>query len=170
MSHALDTLPEIEVLHRGNLFKIKDVHKFTTDCIQEAIDYIGKNSGTNAGIRLHVKLEALLKMREKVGDNTIQPKLQQLLDDVEELKAKRARAKSIIEEVADKHNIGYLDILSESRYPPIVLARKEACIRIRMETKLSFPQIADCVRKTHPTVMRYIKGDRKQKIKKGVTK
>lgn len=49
--------------------------------------------------------------------------------------------REIVVEVAAKHNVSVLEILSVRRNKPIVRARQEACWRMKMETTMSLPKI-----------------------------
>lgn len=55
--------------------------------------------------------------------------------------ALRQKWKQIVTEVAAKHKIGRVEILSRTRRTPIVAARHEAMWRMRAETTLSLPEI-----------------------------
>ena len=53
-----------------------------------------------------------------------------------------ARARQIISEVAQKHDLSVEGLLERRRYPGLVRARWEAMWRLRDETTLSLPEIA----------------------------
>lgn len=72
-------------------------------------------------------------------------------------KALEARWKQIIAEVADKHQVNPMEILSQRREKYIILARHEAVWRIRNETPLSFPQIGVRMNRDHSTLIHSVK-------------
>lgn len=60
----------------------------------------------------------------------------------------------ILRETTRKHNVSIEDICSKRRSYSIVLARHEACYRLRDETTLSYPQIGTVLGdRDHTTVM-----------------
>lgn len=65
--------------------------------------------------------------------------------------------KRILHEVAEKHNISVQDMVSSKRTAHFVLARNEACYRMRSETNLSLPAIGWRMGgRDHTTVMHAI--------------
>lgn len=66
----------------------------------------------------------------------------------------KPRAKSIIKQVALRHGHTVNDLLGRYRNVNIVLARDEACYRIRTETTLSYTAIAAVMgNRNHSTIM-----------------
>ena len=61
--------------------------------------------------------------------------------------------REILCEISAKHKIGVLDILSDRRSHPIVLARQEFMFRAKAETLNSLSAIARFCRRDHTTVM-----------------
>lgn len=62
--------------------------------------------------------------------------------------------RQIVNEVAAKHGVSFIDIISERRPRYIVLARQEAMYRLYNETTLSFPDIGRRLGgKDHTTVL-----------------
>lgn len=65
----------------------------------------------------------------------------------------KASWRQIVDEVATKHGVSFLDIISERRPHYIVLARQEAMYRLYNETRMSFPSIGRCLgNKDHSSV------------------
>lgn len=68
------------------------------------------------------------------------------------------RLKDIMEEVAEKHGIGVLDVKSKRRSSHLVKARQEFFYRARMETMQSLPAIAAfCGGRDHTTALHGVK-------------
>lgn len=66
--------------------------------------------------------------------------------------------KAIVQEVCEKHKISYADLASARRDRPVVVARREACWRMRKETSMSLPQIGRRLGgKDHTTVLNAIR-------------
>lgn len=86
---------------------------------------------------------------------------EQAIQDAESISALKAGAprwKRILHEVAEKHGLGVMDLISSSRSRNVVFARQEAIFRLRMETSLSLPQIGRRLGgKDHTTVLHSIK-------------
>lgn len=59
--------------------------------------------------------------------------------------------KRIVRSVSDKHGIGMKDIRSRLRATHLSKARQEACYRMAVETRMSYPAIAKRVGYTHHT-------------------
>jgi hypothetical protein len=69
------------------------------------------------------------------------------------LKTNRRAAANIVQEVLDKRDLAYGDLVSEARYAPLVDARREVCWRIADETGLSVYSIARIIKRDHTTVI-----------------
>lgn len=66
--------------------------------------------------------------------------------------------RAIIRDVCLKHNVSVNDVMSPRRGKAIVLARKEACWRLRHETTWSLPRIGEFMGgKDHTTVLHAVR-------------
>lgn len=73
------------------------------------------------------------------------------------------RAKRIVEEVAWKHGISTIDLVSERRSVPLCNARHEVYYRLRTETTWSLPRIGKFIgNRDHTTVINGIKRHKKR--------
>lgn len=66
--------------------------------------------------------------------------------------------RQIIREVCEKHGITYIELCSKRRARTLVMARHEACYRLRNETTMSYPQIGQRIGgRDHTTALSSIK-------------
>jgi len=75
----------------------------------------------------------------------------------------RPNSRSIIKEVAQKHDLMMRDILSKSRKRHIAWPRHEAFDRLRKETKMSLPAIARIWDMDHTSILYGIWAHRQRK-------
>jgi len=75
----------------------------------------------------------------------------------------RPNSRSIIKEVAQKHDLMMRDILSKSRKRHIAWPRHEAFDRLRKETNMSLPAIARIWDMDHTTILYGIWAHRQRK-------
>lgn len=68
-------------------------------------------------------------------------------------KPKPLAPQKILAEVCLKHGVTLADMRSMRRQTYLVLAKREACFRLRRDTQMSFPQIGELLNKDHSTVV-----------------
>jgi len=69
----------------------------------------------------------------------------------------KARAREILQEIAETYNVTVADILSRARRKELVVARHHAMWRVRTSTTLSFPQMARIFQRDHTSVIYGVK-------------
>jgi chromosomal replication initiation ATPase DnaA len=77
----------------------------------------------------------------------------------------RARTIGIVRDTADKHNVSYEWVMSNTRKRPVAWARQEAYYRVRMNTNLSLPQIGRFFSRDHTSVLA---GIRSYMVREGI--
>jgi chromosomal replication initiation ATPase DnaA len=76
------------------------------------------------------------------------------------------RIQKLLKEIADKHNMTVLDIKGASRKNKPMLARREACYRLRTELNMSFTKIGWAVGyRDHTTVLNAVRRYEKLTLK-----
>ena len=151
--------------------------------VLQAIQYLN-NDGSKGALDLSKRLQAVIeyhkKARERPKPVLITEEKYFALKEKEELserqeierlsnpatinkreyifvKQRLFTAKSIIEEVADKYELTPDDLKGRSRNKEVLIARREAAVRIHRETNLSTTQVGRIFNRDHTTIIYYLK-------------
>jgi len=82
--------------------------------------------------------------------------------DIETVEALRPRWKRHALEICAKRGVMFEEIIAENRAPSVVLVRQEICWHMAKNLKMSFPKIAELLKRDHTTIMHSVR--RHQKV------